>query len=184
MKAEGDQVEAIAGAIKTGLADADLLITIGGASVGDHDLVRPALARFDATFAVEKIAVRPGKPTFFAQTRIGAVLGLPGNPASGMVCAHLFLKPLIEAWFGRDPSPAFASAHLAAPLPKNGPREHYLRSMLSIENAQLRVRAAEDQDSSLISVFQGAGVLIRRMPNAPSAQAGELVEIVDLRRSQ
>jgi molybdopterin molybdotransferase len=184
MKSEGDRVEAIAAAIETGLADADLLITIGGASVGDHDLVRPALAHFDARFAVEKIAVRPGKPTFFAQTRIGAVLGLPGNPASGMVCAHLFLKPLIEAWFGRDSAQQFAQAHLAAPLPKNGPREHYLRSMLSIENAQLKVRAAEDQDSSLISVFQGAGVLIRRMPNAPPAREGELVEIVDLRRPQ
>jgi molybdopterin molybdotransferase len=183
VKAQGDDANIIARAVEAALAEADLLITIGGASVGDHDLVRPALQSFDARFAVEKIGVRPGKPTFFAQTRLGAVLGLPGNPASGLVCAHLFLKSLIEAWFGRDPTLAFSQARLDAPLLKNGPREHYLRSSLTCADGVVKVRAAEAQDSSLISVFQGADALIRRLPHAPAAEAGELVDIVDLRRS-
>ena len=182
VKAQSDDVSSIAAAVEAALADADMLITIGGASVGDHDLVRPALATFDAKFAVEKIGVRPGKPTFFAQTKLGPVLGLPGNPASGLVCAHLFLKPLIEACFGRYGAPILIQALLDAPLPKNGPREHYLRSVLRFEGAQMRVRAAETQDSSLISVFQAANALIRRLPNAPAAQSGELVEIVHLGR--
>src|ERR1700741_3779169 len=102
VKAQGDNAAAIARAVNAALSEADLLVTIGGASVGDHDLVRPALGTFDARFAVPKIAVRPGKPTFFAETRLGPVLGLPGNPASALVCAHLFLKPLVDAWLGRE----------------------------------------------------------------------------------
>lgn len=183
VKAQGDDLAAIAQAMQAALAEADLLVTIGGASVGDHDLVRPALETFEARFAVEKIAVRPGKPTFLARTKIGYALGLPGNPASGLVSAHLFLKPLIEAWFGRAPAPVFRRARLAAPLPKNGPREHYLRARSDIEAGALIVRAAEAQDSSLLSVFQSANALIRRMPNAPAAEAGEFVDMLDLERA-
>lgn len=177
-----DDLAALESAIEAALRDADLLVTIGGASVGDHDLVRPALARFDATFVVERIGVRPGKPTFFAQTRIGPVLGLPGNPASALVCAMLFIRPLIETWCGRDGAPRFSQARLAAPLPQNGPREHYLRALRSNEGAVSSVRAAEDQDSSLLVVFQSADVLIRRLPNAPASEMGALVEILDLER--
>jgi molybdopterin molybdotransferase len=173
----------LATAIESALRDADVLITIGGASVGDHDLVRPALASFEPRFAVEKIGVRPGKPTFFASTRIGAVLGLPGNPASGLACAHLFLRPLLEHWFGRDPAPVFGKAELAAPLPANGPREHYLRARTWAEGVRTKIQAAEDQDSSRLAIFQGADALIRLPPNAPAAAAGKVVDFLDLRRS-
>ena len=81
----------------------DLLVVIGGASVGDHDHARPALMQLGLKLAVEKIAVRPGKPTWFGAAQQGLVLGLPGNPASALACAALFLRPLIEAMLGRDP---------------------------------------------------------------------------------
>jgi molybdopterin molybdotransferase len=183
LETKGDDVEVLELAIEAALSDADLLVTIGGASVGDHDLVRPALKRIEPRFAVEKIGVRPGKPTFFATTRLGAVLGLPGNPASGLACAHLFLKPLLERWFGRNSAPVFHHARLAAPLPANGPREHYLRATTSSHGPLIVVGAAEDQDSSRLSIFQNADALIRRMPNAPRAQAGDIVEILDLGRN-
>ena len=183
IKAQGDDIALIAQAVEAALSDADLLITIGGASIGDHDLVRPALGRFDAHFAVTKIAVRPGKPSFFAETRLGPVLGLPGNPAAGLVCAYLFVRPLIEAWFGRDPMPVFSLAHLTAPLPANGPREHYLRASMLCKDATIHAHAAEDQDSSLISVFETADALIRRLPHATEAKVGDLVEMLDLRRA-
>lgn len=182
VESKGDDVGVLSHAIKSALRDADLLVTIGGASVGDHDLVRPALKPFAPRFAVEKIGVRPGKPTFFAQTQLGPVLGLPGNPASGLACAHLFLKPLLEHWCGRDPTPAFRRAKLAEPLPANGSREHYLRAALGHEGAVVTVRAAEDQDSSRLSIFQNADALIRRMPNAPPGVRGEEVELLELGR--
>ena len=182
LKVEIDDVAALSRTFEAALEHADLLVTIGGASVGDHDLVRPALDPFAPRFAVERIGLRPGKPTFFAHTDRGAVLGLPGNPASALVCSHLFLRSLIEHWFSRDPAPRFAQAKLAAPLPKNGPREHYLRARLSKEGTQLRVHAAEDQDSSLLSVFQNADALIRRPPNAAPAAADESVDVLELGR--
>ena len=119
-----DDVAAIARAAQEALANSDLLLLIGGASVGDHDHARPALMRLGLEMKVGKVAVRPGKPTWFGHTRHGAVLGLPGNPASAMVCAHLFLKPLLLAMQGRDPEPRFLRAHLARALPANGGREH------------------------------------------------------------
>lgn len=184
LEAQGDDVDALARAVEAGWRRADLVVTIGGASVGDHDLVRTAIARFSARFVVEKIGVRPGKPTFFARTDLGPVLGLPGNPASGLVCSWLFLRPLIEHWHGRDPTPAFRQARLAADMPANGPREHYLRAQLAFEGAQLLVRAAEDQDSSRLSIFQRANALIRRTPNAPPAARGESTEVLPLGRGQ
>jgi molybdopterin molybdotransferase len=183
-QSEGDKVDVLAAAIESALRDADLLITIGGASVGDHDLVRPVLKAFETRFAVEKIGVRPGKPTFFATTRLGAVLGLPGNPASGLACAYLFLRPLLEHWFGRDPAPVFGRAHLAAALPANGPREHYVRARTWQEGVLTQIQAAEDQDSSRLAIFQGADALIRLAPNAPGAEAGKIVDYLDLRRMQ
>jgi molybdopterin molybdotransferase len=111
------------------------------------------------------------------------VLGLPGNPASALVCAHLFLRPLIEAMLGRDPeiSVTMRRARLLQALPANGPREHYLRARLSDDSAgQLTVQAFEQQDSSLLSVFASANALIRMLPGAPAAQAGALVDVLPL----
>jgi len=180
---EHDDVEAIARAAEQGLRDSDLLVVIGGASVGDHDHARPALMRLGLELAVEKIAVRPGKPTWFGVTPQGPVLGLPGNPASALVCARLFLRPLIEAMLGRDPqaSTTFRRARLLHALPANGPREHYLRARLDADDmGQLVVRAFEDQDSSLISVFAAANALIRLAPDAPALAQGAMVDTLPL----
>ena len=174
-----DDTVAIARAAEEGLADTDLLLVVGGASVGDHDLARPALMRLGLEMMVGKVAVRPGKPTWFGITPRGPVLGLPGNPASALVCAHLFLKPLLLAMQDREPDPRFLRAHLARSLPANASREHYLRAELRPEkNGRLTVRAFEDQDSSLISVFAAANALIRLMPDAPAQEQGALVDVL------
>jgi molybdopterin molybdotransferase len=178
-----DNAEEIASAAERGLRENDLLVVLGGASVGDHDHARPALMKLGLTFAVEKIAVRPGKPTWFGVTPQGPVLGLPGNPASALVCAWLFLRPLMEAMLGRDPLGCvrFHRACLVNALPANGPREHYLRSQVSVDGeGMFSVRAFEDQDSSLLSVFAAANALIRLAPNANALAAGTLVDVLPL----
>ena len=178
---EKDDVTAIARAAQRALSNSDLLVVIGGASVGDHDHARPALMSLGLSLAVEKIAVRPGKPTWFGKTPRGLVLGLPGNPASALACAQLFLKPLIRAMLGREPGPVFHRARLMHPLPANGPREHYLRARWEMDaDGSAAVRAFEDQDSSLISVFTAANALIRLAPDAPAHGEGALVEMLML----
>jgi molybdopterin molybdotransferase len=180
---EKDDVGAIARAAQSGLDECDLLVVIGGASVGDHDHARPALMQLGLELAVEKIAVRPGKPTWFGATPRGPVLGLPGNPASALVCAFLFLRPLIEAMLGRDPYACVATrrARLTQALPANGPREHYLRALLNVdEEGRQTVRAFEDQDSSLISVFAAANALIRLPADAPALPDGAMVDVLPL----
>lgn len=180
---ECDDIGAIARAAEQGLRDSDLLVVIGGASVGDHDHARPALMRLGLELVVEKISVRPGKPTWFGNTPQGPVLGLPGNPASALVCACLFLRPLMEAMLGRDPqaSTSTCRAHLIHALPANGPREHYLRAFLDVDGeGRLRAKSFEDQDSSLISVFAAANALIRLPPDAPALAQGALVDVLRL----
>jgi len=177
-----DRVEAITKAAAE--AGADLLITIGGASVGDHDLVKPALRELGLSLLVESIAIRPGKPTWFGPLADGRlVLGLPGNPASAMVCAELFLRPLLLAMQGADPAPRRAWARLAAPLKANGDREHWMRARLGYDDAgETTAHPFGDQDSSLVTVFAEADALLRRAPHAPSADVGETVEILRLDR--
>jgi molybdopterin molybdotransferase len=176
-----DDAAAIARSAEEALAHNDLLLLIGGASVGDHDHARSALMRLGLEMKVGKVAVRPGKPTWFGRTPQGPVLGLPGNPASAMVCAHLFLKPLLLAMQGRDPEPRFLRAHLGGALTANGAREHYLRSTLKPDSAgRLTVRAFEDQDSSLISIFAAANALIRLSPNTPPQTEGALMDVLPL----
>jgi molybdopterin molybdotransferase len=178
-----DDVSAIARAAEQGLRDHDLLVVIGGASVGDHDHARPALVQLGLELLVEKIAVRPGKPTWFGRTPQGLVLGLPGNPASTLACAVLFLRPLMEAMLGRDPLACIVThkAGLAHALPANGPREHYLRAHLDSDGeGRLTVRAFEDQDSSLISIFAAANALIQLPRDAPALEQGALVDVLRL----
>jgi molybdopterin molybdotransferase len=180
---EKDDVGAIAFAAERGLRDSDLLVVIGGASVGDHDHARPALMALGLKLAVEKIAVRPGKPTWFGVTPLGPALGLAGNPASALVCAHLFLRPLIEAMLGRDPQVCVAPrrARLLGALPANGPREHYLRARLDSDaEGRLTTKAFEDQDSSLISVFAAANALIQLPADAPALAAEAMVDVLPL----
>jgi molybdopterin molybdotransferase len=178
-----DDAPALSKAYAEAFDGADLVVTIGGASVGDRDLMKPALAPFAPRFEVERIAVRPGKPTWFATTDRAPVLGLPGNPASALVCAHLFAAPLLHMLHGADLSTTMHVARLTTTLPANGAREHYLRARLSINaEAQASVTPAESQDSSLLSVFQNADALIRLAPHAPAMEAGAVVDVLPLRR--
>ena len=178
-----DQLEAVIAAMAG--AEAELIVTIGGASVGDHDLVRAAAQALGLSLRVESVAVRPGKPTFFGVLADGRrLLGLPGNPASAFVCAELFLKPLIGAWCGQPHLPAMAAARLAQPLAANGPREHWMRARLNAApDGGWSVEPYRDQDSSLVTVFANADALLRRPAGAPAAAAGELVEVLPLDRA-
>jgi len=177
----GDDLDAIAGAISA--AGGQLIITIGGASVGDHDLVKPAMARLGLELVVETVRVRPGKPTWFGRLADGRrVLGLPGNPASALVCAELFLRPLLMAMQGADPALNMSTAQSASALPANGGREHWMRARLRAQDGRRIVEPMSDQDSSLVSVFAGSGALIRRAVDAPALAAGGVVEILPLGR--
>lgn len=156
---------------------ADVIVPVGGASVGDHDHMRAAFAEAGFEPVFSKIAVKPGKPTWFSQRGQQRVLGLPGNPASAFVCAHLFLKPLLYAASGLETG----RASLSAPISANGPRESFLRGIAEPDEQGVRkVRAVPDQDSSLISPFLSANALIHRRANAPASETGELVDIVTL----
>jgi molybdopterin molybdotransferase len=155
----------------------DLLVTIGGASVGDHDLV----ARLGPDLGIErgfyKVAMRPGKPLMAGRMGRAAMVGLPGNPVSAMVCGHVFLVPMVEAMLGLGTAPApRRTAPLAAPLPANGPREHYMRARLS----EAGIAAEDRQDSSLLSILAHSDALLVRPPHDPARQAGEVVEYVPL----
>lgn len=178
-----DDEDAIVKTAQAAFAECDLLVTIGGASVGDHDRVKPALKRLGLKIAVERVSVRPGKPVWFGRAGDRLVLGLPGNPASALVCAHLFLRPILDGMLGRMRPDPFVRARLASALPANGPREHYLRARLSVDGeARLIVTPFEAQDSSLMRVFQDANALVRLMPNAPALEAGALVDVMRLDR--
>lgn len=172
-----DDEDAIAAAVAG--AEAELIVTVGGASVGDYDLVKPALRRLGLELLVETINVRPGKPTWFGTLSDGRrVLGLPGNPASAFVCAELFLKPLIAAMSGGQAGPRMEPAVLAQAIPAAGPREHWMRAVLGPDG----VIALPDQDSSLVTVFAAADALLRRRANAPAVAAGDVVEVLRLDR--
>ncbi len=164
--------------------DAELIVTVGGASVGDYDLVKPALRRLGLTLEVESIALRPGKPTWFGYLSDGRrVLGLPGNPASGLVAAELFLRPLLNAWQGADPALKLEPARLASPLPQTGPREHWMRAELAVDaDGRLIVTPFPDQDSSLVTVFARADALLRRPAGAAPLAEGDMVETLRLDR--
>lgn len=178
-----DSLDALIAALES--AAADLVVTVGGASVGDHDLVRAAGLALGLELKVESVNVRPGKPTFFGVLKDGRrMLGLPGNPASAFVCAELFLKPLIRAFAGADPEPKLAAARLAAPLGANGSREHWMRAKLeAAPGGGWTATPYRDQDSSLVTVFAAADALLRRPAGAPALSAGELVEVLPLSRA-
>lgn len=154
---------------------ADVLVTTGGASVGDHDLVRPALEAAGATIDFWRIALRPGKPMMAGRRGDCVVIGLPGNPVSAFVTGLLFVLPLVIAIAGaRAPLPHTTRALLGEALPANGERTDYIR-------AELRdglLHAAAIQDSSMLATLARANCLIVREPHAPPALTGESAEIL------
>jgi molybdopterin molybdotransferase len=178
-----DDEVAIGTAIEEAISlPADVLVTLGGASVGDHDLVQSALTGKGMKLDFWRIAMRPGKPLMFGRLGPMRVLGLPGNPVSSIVCALLFLKPLIAALLGEpilDPS---EPALLGAALPENDNRQDYLRATLSAGRDGLpHAVALGKQDSSGLAVLSAADCLIIRPPSAPAANAGDACRIIRLR---
>jgi molybdopterin molybdotransferase len=170
-----DELDALASAFAG--TKADIVVTTGGASVGDHDLVRPALEAAGGTIDFWRIAIRPGKPMLAGILREAVVLGLPGNPVSAFVTATLFLRPLIAAMAGAsDPLPKTLAAILAEPLPANDHRQDYLRAQIDGG----RVAMAAIQDSSMLATLARADCLIVRPPHAQPAQIGDPVEIIAL----
>lgn len=161
----------------------DVIVSIGGASVGDYDVVRTAFAADGFVPVFEKVAVKPGKPTWFSARETTLALGLPGNPAAAMVTAQLFLRPLIAALTDETiASSAPPRAHTLTLLPATSSREEYLRAVLSLDTeGRAQIRAAENQDSSMLSPFLTANALIRRPIKSPAAQPGDLVDIVMLK---
>ncbi|MCX5493788.1 molybdopterin molybdotransferase MoeA [Kaistia dalseonensis] len=163
------------------LEGADILVTLGGASVGDHDFAQEVLASRGMTLGFWKIAMRPGKPLIFGRLGPMRVLGLPGNPVSSLVCALLFLRPLIEALLGLPPIDRTETAELGAPMQANDRRQDYVRATLSEEPDGRRIATAfARQDSSMLSTFAEAGCLIIREPFAPPAAIGAACRILRL----
>jgi molybdopterin molybdotransferase len=178
-----DDKAAIGASVDEALAlPAEILVTLGGASVGDHDLVQETLAAKGMALDFWKIAMRPGKPLMFGRLSATRVLGLPGNPVSSLVCSILFLKPLLEALTGHEVTDPTEPAILGADLAENDNRQDYLRSTLTIERDGLPIaRALSRQDSSGLGVLSASQCLIIRAPFAPPARAGDPCRVIRLR---
>lgn len=168
-------------------SDADILITLGGASVGDHDLVHKALTNCDVDLSFYKIAMRPGKPLMFGQLarqdkKPLLVLGLPGNPVSSLVCSYVFLAPLVARLAGKAPITRIAGAILAQDMDANGNRRDYARASLTRNsNGDLLATPLPVQDSSMLTVITRADALLIREPFAHPAKAGDRCQVLLIR---
>ncbi len=175
-----DKLNHVERAIKKA-SQADILITIGGASVGDHDLIGPAFENLGIKLDFWKIAMRPGKPLIFATRGKQRILGLPGNPVSSLVCARIYLKPLIEKMLGLTSTDDLGKAKLAIPLPANDLRQDYLRAKLTRDaRGQLIATPFPLQDSSMQLTFARSDALIIRSPNARYARKGAVVSFLPI----
>ncbi len=162
-------------------AQADVLVTLGGASVGDYDLVQEALIAAGMELGFWRIAMRPGKPLIHGRLGAISVLGLPGNPTSSTVCALLFLRPVLRALVGDPEASADPSepARLAVALNANGARQDFMRATLARrDDGVFLALPIHSQDSSLVKALASAEALIVRAPHAPSAEAGEPCRII------
>jgi molybdopterin molybdotransferase len=175
-----DRPEALTAALAQAAAGADLVVTLGGASVGDHDLVKGALGA--AGLGFYKVAMRPGKPLIGGRVAGKPMVGLPGNPVSALVCGWVFLVPVIERMLGLPgAAPPRSRARLAAPLGAGGPREHYMRARLAPGEDLPLVTAFGEQDSSMLSFLSEADALLVQPARAPAQPAAAVVEVVLLR---
>lgn len=171
-----DTPESLASALRFARG-ADLIVTIGGASVGDHDLVRQLASDDGMERTFYKVAMRPGKALMAGRLNGIAHVGLPGNPVSSLVCGHVFLAPMVRAMLGLGQKAApRLSAPLAHGIASNGPRAHYMRA--KIEDGALHI--ADQQDSSLLSVLAGSNALAIRAPHAPPRAKGAMLEYLPL----
>ncbi|QAX29691.1 molybdopterin molybdotransferase MoeA [Leisingera sp. NJS204] len=157
---------------------ADLVVTIGGASVGDHDLVGKVAQDLGMERSFYRVAMRPGKPLMAGRMNGAAMVGLPGNPVSAMVCGHVFLAPMVRSMLGL-PAPSqqhLLTAVLCAPLTANGPREHYMRA--NVQSGQLQ--AFDNQDSSLLTILAEANALLVRPPKDGARSVGDIVQYLPI----
>ncbi|MBI3709985.1 MAG: molybdopterin molybdotransferase MoeA [Proteobacteria bacterium] len=179
-----DSIEALQ-AMAAGGRGADLLLTIGGASVGDHDLVQRALGAKGLAVDFWQIAMRPGKPLMFGRIGETPMLGLPGNPVSSLVCAVVFLRPALFRMLGvADVTERRETVVLGIDLPENDRREDYLRARLAADSGGRRIATPfAKQDSSMLSTLARADCLVVRPPHAPPAKAGDPVDILRLEGS-
>jgi molybdopterin molybdotransferase len=177
-----DRVEEIAAAVRRARdGGADILLTSGGASVGEHDLVQKALASEGLALSFWRVALRPGRPMMHGRLGAMQVLGVPGNPVSSYVCAFLFLVPLIRRLCGRDDvEPVPEPAKLGQDMPANDERTDYLRATLKLSADGPIATPLPAQDSSLMAPLANADCLLIRPPNAPSAPAGSPCVILKL----
>lgn len=179
LAASRDDEACVARAIGEAIDNADLAVIVGGASVGDYDIVKRALATRGLNISVPNVAVRPGKPTWFGTMSNTPILGLPGNPAAAFVCAALFLRPLLHGFLARSASSGGVSAILDGRIEKTGASESYLRAWAAVGgDARLAARPFDNQDTSLVSVFASSNALIRRPANSAPAVRGALVEVL------
>ncbi len=160
--------------------EADIIVTSGGASVGDHDLVIDVFEELGLKVDFWKVAQRPGKPMIFGHLGKSLFLGLPGNPVSSLVCARVYLKPMIDAMLGLPGDADHPEeALIGAPLPANDERQDFLRAALSKdENGQLTATAFGKQDSSMMNILARADCLLIRPPQAPASKPGERARIL------
>jgi molybdopterin molybdotransferase len=177
----GDERSAI-GAVADSIAGMDMLVTTGGASVGDHDLVIEALKARGMTLDFWQIAMRPGKPLLFGQLAVTPVLGLPGNPVSAIVCAILFLVPALARMSGLPAAPPpVSSAILGAAVKQNDRRADHLRATMATDSAgRIVATPFAVQDSAMLRRLANADALVLRAPHAPALPAGAEVGIIRL----
>lgn len=177
-----DRKEAIAELVQKAVAaGADVIVTLGGASVGDHDLIHDVLTGEGMTLGFWKIAMRPGKPLMFGRLGDIRCIGLPGNPVASLVCSQLFLKPLLARLGGRNHRQDIRPARLGAAMPANDLRQDYVRAVVREDDGVLVATPFGIQDSSMLRMLADANGLIVRAPFAPAAAAGEACSVLMLR---
>jgi len=177
-----DRKQAIASLVQKAVAaGADVIVTLGGASVGDHDLIHDVLTGEGMTLGFWKIAMRPGKPLMFG--RLGAIrcIGLPGNPVASLVCSQLFLKPLLARLGGRNHRQDIRPARLGAAMPANDLRQDYVRAVVREDYGGLVATPFSIQDSSMLRMLADANGLIVRAPFAPASAVGDSCSVLMLR---
>lgn len=177
-----DRKEAIAALVQKAVAaGADVIVTLGGASVGDHDLIHDVLTGEGMTLGFWKIAMRPGKPLMFG--RLGAIkcIGLPGNPVASLVCSQLFLKPLLARLGGRNHRQDIRPARLGAAMHANDLRQDYVRAVVREDDGGLVATPFSIQDSSMLRMLADANGLVVRPPFAPASAAGDSCSVLMLR---
>ncbi len=179
-----DRKEAIAALVDEAIVrGADVIVTIGGASVGDHDFIHDVLTSQGVDLAFWKVAMRPGKPLMFGRKGKTRVLGLPGNPVASLICSELYLKPLVARLCGTDYLQDVREAVLGKAMAANDTRQDYVRAAVRRDDGRLVATAFDVQDSSMLQILARSDALIIRPPFAPAAAAGAACRVLMLNKS-